>query len=101
MLAVRCVAAGTACGMSWTPDAVCLVMCAEQSSKPVVFMNTTTSYSYDSDLMPGCKVTDQGLACPTASHMVKVIPSNAATAVAAAPMGYAMAPATAVQYVQQ
>ena len=28
--------------------------------------------------MPGCKVTDQGLACPTASRMVKVIPSNAA-----------------------
>lgn len=32
------------------------------------------------DLMPGCKVTDQGLACPTASHMVKVIPSNAVAA---------------------
>jgi len=64
-------------------------------------MNTTTSYSYDSDLMPGCKVTDQGLACPTASRMVKVIPSNAAPAAIAAPVGYAMAPATTVQYVQQ
>jgi len=51
--------------------------------------------------MPGCKVTDQGLACPTASRMVKVIPSNAAPAAIAAPVGYAMAPATTVQYVQQ
>ena len=47
------------------------------ASKPVVFMNTTTSYSYDSSLMPGCEVTAQGLACPTASHAVKVVPNGA------------------------
>eukprot|EP00291_Cryptomonas_curvata_P012605 CAMPEP_0172182878 /NCGR_PEP_ID=MMETSP1050-20130122/18649_1 /TAXON_ID=233186 /ORGANISM="Cryptomonas curvata, Strain CCAP979/52" /LENGTH=162 /DNA_ID=CAMNT_0012856383 /DNA_START=119 /DNA_END=605 /DNA_ORIENTATION=+ len=38
-------------------------------------MNTQTSYTYDTDLMPGCEVTAQGLACPTAQKVVKVIPS--------------------------
>mmetsp|Transcript_3324 Transcript_3324/g.8028 ORF Transcript_3324/g.8028 Transcript_3324/m.8028 type:complete len:85 (+) Transcript_3324:30-284(+) len=46
------------------------------ASKPVVFMNTSTSYTYDSDLMPGCAVTAQGMTCPTASNVVKVIPSS-------------------------
>jgi hypothetical protein len=38
-----------ACGC---PGGACLSMCREQSSKPVVFMNTTTSYSYDSGKLP-------------------------------------------------
>eukprot|EP00293_Proteomonas_sulcata_P009035 CAMPEP_0184306228 /NCGR_PEP_ID=MMETSP1049-20130417/15281_1 /TAXON_ID=77928 /ORGANISM="Proteomonas sulcata, Strain CCMP704" /LENGTH=60 /DNA_ID=CAMNT_0026618447 /DNA_START=851 /DNA_END=1033 /DNA_ORIENTATION=+ len=32
--------------------------------------------------MPGCKVTTEGLACPTAQHVVKVIPSTTSTAAA-------------------
>lgn len=46
--------------------------------------------------MPGCEVTTQGLACPTAQHVVKVIPSTTPEVQGTAAT-YVQAPAAYIQ----